>query len=239
MSNTVDFVYWISVPHFRPKSLYWMLPAIEVSCTRSRFCIPSEFRASETISTFSSAIPPGTVMSMAAGVGERLVRPYRDFMRGVDVLVGPVERRGRNGGRGQRADLFLVEDTRLERLVGTVDLYGGHLFGGGDDVQIQVVIARQDIEEGVQLSCGRCRPAVEVYQNRLRPFFRVECGCGGLSLCQVEIQGFGRQEIVAFRRQQHAANRVGGRIGQVEIQDRRQPLHIEADPFAAVIDAFR
>mgnify|MGYP007107568640 CR=1 FL=1 len=60
-----------------------------------------------------------------------------------------------------------------------------------------------------------------------------------LSLCQVEIQGFGRQEIVAFRRQQHAANRVGGRIGQVEIQDRRQPLHIEADPFAAVIDAFR
>ena len=101
------------------------------------------------------------------GVGERLVRPYRDFMRGVDVLVGPVERRGRNGGRGQRADLFLVEDTRLERLVGTVDLYGGHLFGGGDDVQIQVVIARQDIEEGVQLSCGRCRPAVEVYQNRL------------------------------------------------------------------------
>ena len=52
-------------------------------------------------------------------------------MRGVDVLVGPVERRGRNGGGGQRADLFLVEDTRLERLVGTVDLYGGHLFGGG------------------------------------------------------------------------------------------------------------
>ena len=31
MSNTVDFVYWISVPHFRPKSSYWMLPAIEVS----------------------------------------------------------------------------------------------------------------------------------------------------------------------------------------------------------------
>ena len=50
------------------------------------------------------------------GVGERLVRPYRDFMRGVDVLVGPVERRGRNGGGGQRADLFLVEDTRSNGL---------------------------------------------------------------------------------------------------------------------------
>ena len=189
MSNTVDFVYWISVLHFRPKSLYWMLPAIEVSCTRSRFCIPSEFGGVGNDFDFQFGDTARYRDVDGCGVGERLVRPYRDFMRGVDVLVGPVERRGRNGGGGQRADLFLVEDTRLERLVGTVDLYGGHLFGGGDDVQIQVVIARQDIEEGVQLSCGRCRPAVEVYQNRLRPFFRVECGCGGLSLCQVEIRG--------------------------------------------------
>lgn len=140
---------------------------------------------------------------------------------------------------GQRADLFLVEDTRLERLVGTVDLYGGHLFGGGDDVQIQVVIARQDIEEGVQLSL---RPM----QTRRRSLSE---STSTVLPCRVRVwrplpvpgrnSGFGRQEIVAFRRQQHAANRVGGRIGQVEIQDRRQPLHIEADPFAAVIDAFR
>lgn len=28
------------------------------------------------------------------GVGERLVRPYRDFMRGVDVLIGPSDGAG-------------------------------------------------------------------------------------------------------------------------------------------------
>lgn len=167
MSNTVDFVYWISVLHFRPKSF-----VLDASCDRSfvyqiEVLYPQRVQGVGNDFDFQFGDTARYRDVDGCGVGERLVRPYRDFMRGVDVLIGPVERRGGDGGGGQRTDLFLVEDTRLERLVGTVDLYGGHLFGGGNDVQIQVVIARQDIEEGIQLSCGRCRPAVEVYQNRL------------------------------------------------------------------------
>ena len=155
----------------------------------------------------------------------------------IRVLPRPVERRC--GGLCERhvGDLLLVEFAGLEGLFAAGDVHRSHPLGVGDDVEGQpVVIARQDVEIGLEVAGRGSRGGIEREGDDVRPSVGVECHAGA-HVRDVEIEALGRKQLFGVGRcQQDAAHLFPGVAAALdrEVEDRGEAVEAELDWLAFV-----
>ena len=169
------------------------------------------------------------------GVGELVVVVHGDFVRLVDILSGPVERRSFERSEDGRFGA-LVELACGERFV--CPAFDGDRTDPGcrNHVYSQFVVApRHDVEEGVDVVGVGSRALLEAQRDDVRRSGLAECKPGS-RVRNVEVDALGRERLgFVLRSQQQVADFVGiGAAFHLQIENRGQAAESESDWFAFV-----